>query len=263
MSSPVPDTNPTATPASNATTAAPDGAATTTAPSATEATPLAGTPPATTTKTKKAASIKAVTGFAKLTPNDLANQAGAVIKGLYADIKNYPKPPVDQPAFSSSVTLLSDAIVAAMDGGKKAKAILTKQKRLVVQDLILLAVYAQNNCNDDPQIFAASGFTAKSSTRTVNQPVDVPSFRSLNYGANSGQLAFLIKAVPGARAYFVRYALMNGVQPGPWTTVAVPKVQKAVTLSGLTPTSTYGFQVQALGPIGYSDWSATQTIICV
>ena len=38
-------------------------------------------------------------------------------------------------------------------------------------------------------------------------------------------------------------------------------IQKAITLSGLTPATIYGFQVQALGVLGYSDWSATETIM--
>jgi hypothetical protein len=51
--------------------------------------------------------------------------------------------------------------VLAMDGGKTAKAVVKKQHKLVVQDLILLAVFVQNVSNDDPVIFAASGFTPK------------------------------------------------------------------------------------------------------
>lgn len=33
------------------------------------------------------------------------------------------------------------------------------------------------------------------------------------------------------------------------------------TLSGLTPTTIYGFQVQALGVLGYSDWSVIERVI--
>ena len=36
-----------------------------------------------------------------------------------------------------------------------------------------------------------------------------------------------------------------------------------ITVSGLTPVTMYGFQVQALGVLGYSDWSTTETIGCV
>ena len=55
---------------------------------------------------------------------------------------------------------------------------------------------------------------------------------------------------------------MNGTTPGPWTTTPAASIQKAITLSGLTPLTIYGFQVQALGVLGYSDWSATETIMC-
>jgi hypothetical protein len=72
-----------------------------------------------------------------------------------------------------------------------------------------------------------------------------------------------IKKADGARAYFVHYAVMTNGQPGSWTTVTIPNVQKAVTISGLTPGVIYGFQVQALGSLGYSDWSDTTTIMCV
>ena len=101
--------------------------------------------------------------------------------------------------------------------------------------------------NDDPVIFAASGFTAKPTGKSAPQPVAVPSFRSLDYGANSGQIAVAVKSVVGGKSYFIRYAVMNGTTPGPWTTVPAASIQKAITISGLTPQTVYGFQVQALG----------------
>jgi hypothetical protein len=56
---------------------------------------------------------------------------------------------------------------------------------------------------------------------------------------------------------------MNGTTPGPWTTIAAATIQKPITISGLTATTLYGFQVQALGVLGYFDWSPITTIICV
>ena len=147
-----------------------------------------------------------------------------------------------------------------MDGGKTAKAVVKKQHKLIVQDLNLLAVFVQNVSNDDPVIFAKSGFTAKATGKSAPQPVAVPSFRSLDFGANSGQIVVYVKKVAGAKSYFIRYAVMNGTTPGSWTTVPAASIQKAITLSGLTPLTMYGFQVQALGVVGYSDWSATETI---
>ena len=217
----------------------------------------------TATTTKKPASLKAVTSFGKLDPNALANMAHHIAKGVGGNPVYFPNPPIDPAALDASANTLSEAVLAAMDGGKTAKAVVKKQRKLVDQDLNLLAVFVQNVSNDDPAIFAVSGFTVKPTGKSAPQPVSVPSFRSMDYGANSGQIAVYIKKVSGAKSYFIRYAVMNGTTPGAWTTIPAASIQKAITLSGLTPATIYGFQVQALGVLGYSDWSTTETIACV
>src|SRR6516225_11513107 len=222
---------------------------------------IATTAPAATT-TKKPASLKAVTGFGKLDPNTLANTAHHIAKGVGGNPVYFPNPPIDPAALDASANTLAEAVLAAMDGGKTAKVVVGKQRKLIIQDLNLLAVFVQNVSNDDPVIFAASGFTAKPTGKSAPQPVAVPSFRSMDYGANSGQIAVYVKKVSGAKSYFIRYAVMNGTTPGPWTTIPAASIQKAITFSGLTPATIYGFQVQALGVLGYSDWSATETIMC-
>ena len=217
------------------------------------------TAPAATT-TKKPASLKAVTGFGKLGPNDLAQTAHHVAAGIGGNPVLFPNPPIDPAALDASANTLLEAVLAAMDGGKTAKAVVKKQHRLIVQNLNLLAVFVQNVSNDDPVVFAKSGFTAKVAGKSAPQPVAVPSFRSLDFGANSGQVVVYVKKVAGAKSYFIRFAVMNGTTPGPWTQVPAASIQKAITFSGLTPLTIYGFQVQALGVLGYSDWSATETI---
>ena len=196
MSSPAPNTP--AAPASTATTA-----------------------PAATT-TKKPASLKAVTGFGKLDPNVLANTAHHVAKGVGGNPVYFPNPPIDPAALDASANTLSEAVLAAMDGGKNAKVVRNQQRKLVIQDLNLLAVYVQNVSNDDPVIFAVSGFTPKPTGKSAPQPVAAPTFRSIDYGVNSGQIVFSVKAVAGGKSYFIRYAVMNGATPGPWTTVTQP-----------------------------------------
>ena len=250
------------------TTQVPDTTAPAASTTATPSTPAA--PPASTattaptaTTTKKPASLKAVTGFSKLDPNVLANTAHLIAKGVGGNLQYFADPPVDPVALDASATAVSTAILAAMDGGKNAKTILDKQRKLIIQDLNLLAVYVQNVSNDDPVIFAASGFTAKPTGKSTPQPVAAPTFRSLDFGVNSGQIAVAVKSTPGAKSYFIRYAVMNGSTPGSWTTIPAATIQKQITISGLTPTTIYGFQVQALGVLGYSDWSTIETIICI
>jgi hypothetical protein len=237
-------------------------------PNTTAATPSTSATPASTattapagTTTKKPASLKVVTGFGKLDPNALANMAHHIAKGVGGNPVYFPNPPIDPMALDAAANTLSEAILAAMDGGKTAKAVVNKQRKLIIQDLNLLAVFVQNASNDDPVIFAESGFTAKPTGKSAPQPVAVPSFRSLDFGMNSGQIVAAIKSVAGAKSYFIRYAVMNGTTPGPWTTVPAATIRKPITISGLTPITMYGFQVQALGVLGYSDWSTTETIV--
>ena len=239
MSSPAPNPNNAAPPASTARTAA---AATT---------------------TKKPASLKALTGFGKLDPNVLVNTAHLVAAGIGGHPEYFGNPPVAPEALDASATTLYNAILSAMDGGKNAKVVRNEQRKLVVQDLNLLAVYVQNVSNDDPVIFAASGFTPKPMSKSAPQPVAAPTFRSIDYGVNSGRIVVSVKAVAGGKSYFIRYAVMNGATPGPWTTIPAASIQRPMTISGLTPTTIYGLQVQALGVLGYSDWSATETIVCI
>jgi hypothetical protein len=234
------------------------------APSSTQAAPAstATTTPAATT-TKKPASLKAVTGFSKLDPNTLANTAHLVAKGIGGNPLSFPNPPINPAALDASANTLSEAVMAAMDGGKTAKTVVKKQRKLVIQDLNLLAVFVQNVSNDDPAIFAESGFTAKPTGKSGPQPVGAPTFRSLDFGVNSGQVVVSVKKQAGAKSYFIRYAVMNGTTPGAWTTIPAATIQKPITISGLIPTTIYGFQVQALGVLGYSDWSVIKTIICI
>jgi hypothetical protein len=138
-----------------------------------------------------------------------------------------------------------------------------KYRLLVCQDLKQLAVYVENNSNNDPAVFITSGFTAKSSSKAAPGPVAVPWFKSITHGKSSGQILLGIKAVANAKSYNYRYAAMNGGLPGNWTTIPLGGVKQKVTISDLTPGTVYGFQVQALGKQGLSDFSTIETIMAV
>jgi len=217
--------------------------------------------PAAKAKTRKPAAVRAVTNFSSLSDSDLFTLATAVIKGLTGNAA-FPSPPVDLTAFSNAVTSFSAATAAALDGGKNAKAVRNKERRVVIPDLKALALYVETNCKEDPAILTSSGFAVKTPVKTAGKPVPAPSIKTLDYGANSGQITITLKRVPGAKVYFARYAAMAGGSPGSWTNVPIPSI-KRTTISGLTPGTTYAFQTQSLGSLGYSDWSDSTTIMCV
>ena len=71
----------------------------------------ATTAPAATT-TRKPASLKAVTGFAKLDPNTLVNTAHHIAKGVGGNPVYFPNPPIDPTALDASANTLSEAVLA-------------------------------------------------------------------------------------------------------------------------------------------------------
>ena len=74
-----------------------------------------------------------------------------------------------------------------------------QQRKLIIQDLNLLAVFVQNVSNNDPVIFEASGLTLRPAGKAAPQPVAVPSFRSLDFGMHSGQVVVSVKSVAGGK----------------------------------------------------------------
>ena len=89
------------------------------------------------------------------------------------------------------------------------------------------------------------------------------SIRKIDPGPNSGQLQVTIMAAPGALSYELRWAAIgNGGTPGDWTNQPAGKTRPAKSVAGLTPGTTYAFQVRALTNSGYSDWSDSVTRMC-
>jgi hypothetical protein len=122
---------------------------------------------------------------------------------------------------------------------------------------------SRKNCNDNMDVFLSSGFLAKTIAKASSQPAEVPASPTMKFGPNSGQMLALLKRVKGASSYNLRFALLTGTTPGPWTVLPVTGVRKPVTVSNLTPRATYAFGVQALGSDGYSDWSDSSTSMVV
>jgi hypothetical protein len=219
--------------------------------------------------------IRAVMGFNTMTDANLVVLANGVLKAFTGNAA-FPNTTVPLTTFGNDITTYSNAITAALDGGKNAKAAREKAKKVVVNDLRQLAMYAESNCNDDMATFITSGFTARAKP-AVTGPVDVPTFKTLDYGTRPGQILVTIKSVPGAKSYNVRYGPMPpappasagstagaapGATPSSWTVLNVANIRKATPIDNLSSGTLYAFQLQALGMQGLSAWSDSSTIMC-
>ena len=130
---------------------------------------------------------------------------------------------------------------------------------MLEQNLELLGAYVLHVAKGDQAIVDSSGFVpSRPRVRTNPQSLPQPSINSIEQG-NSGQLLVWITRVAKARAYDVQYAPVSNGTPASWTEVTVTAAQKPVSITGLTPGITYAFQVRALGPLGYTDWSDSAT----
>jgi hypothetical protein len=210
-----------------------------------------------TTTVKK---IKAVLNFTKLSDADFQVRLYAVHDGMKGNAA-YPSPNVDLDKFKADIDSYGTLMTDALDGGTKAKSALRKQRALLEKEVTLLGHYVEATCNNDAAVFDTSGFQQKVTVRTSPQPLSGASFQYIDRGANSGQVLLKPTTISGAMSYDVRYAAVGaGGTLGAWTllTLTSPKV---ATISGLTPGTSYQFQIRALGKLGYTDYSESMTFI--
>jgi hypothetical protein len=201
--------------------------------------------------------------FGSLTNNQLWQRGMAVVRALTGNVR-FPNPPLTMAMLESVLATFQAAIsdtMGANQGSKKARVLRDSLRAQVISALKQVAGYVQENANGD---FSGTGFeTYSTTTRKKSQLVTTATFRKLYRGTKSGEIMLLINAVLYARGYQVRYAALKDGVPGPWTVIDAMSVKSAVKISGLTPATTYAFQVQAIGTVNRSDWSDSQTIICV
>jgi hypothetical protein len=133
---------------------------------------------------------------------------------------------------------------------------------VVIEMLSLLVHYVETSCKQDVGILLSSGFDLAPAPRTSPQPLEPAAIKTIAHG-NTGQLLVKLGAVRRARSYEVRFAPVDpDGTPRQWTFQQVVGTTAPVTCAGLTPGSTYTFQVRALGRLGFTDWSQPVAKMC-
>jgi hypothetical protein len=206
--------------------------------------------------------IKAALDYGKKLPEQLLGDGYAVVTGLNGN-PNFTTLPVDLALLKSMLDAYAVTIGEARDGGKKAIALRNKQGEDIIRMLRQLATYVELNCKDDMDTFLSSGFKPRSTNRATPQPLAQPMILNLDQG-NSGELLVSIQGVRKAKHYELHYGPVGagGATPGSWVTLTLPNARTA-TVGGLTPGTTYAFQVRAYGVVGYTEWSNSAIRMCI
>jgi len=169
--------------------------------------------------------------------------------------------PVDLAKYKAGIDSFAALVLDAADGGKKAIKAKDKQRVVVIKMYTQLGHYVEGACNDDPAVFATSGFTAVPNIRTAPQPLTEAKFNFIDRGPGSGQVVVKPEGQKGVLTFDVRYALEGaGGVLGPWIIVTITRPKK-VTINGLTLAGIYQFQIRALGELGYTDWMGPKTFV--
>ena len=215
--------------------------------------------------TKKIPLIKPLEAYTGLTPETVEERGTTVYNGLNGN-SNFttPPPPVDLPTFKTNLDTLAALNTQAKDGSKKVIADRNKQLHVVIKQLRMLGRYVETTSNGDMAIFKSSGFDPASTAKTPPQPTAKPVIQKIQHGPNSGQLTVHLKPSPKAGSYQMRFgSTVNGAPPVQWLTQEFKSVRPPIVLTGLTPGTVYAVQVRALGTLGWSDWTDSDTCMCV
>jgi len=205
--------------------------------------------------------IRIADGLRTQSAERLITTAGAVINGLTGN-PSFPAPPVDMKTLQAAVDDLNAALAAQPQGGPSATAEKNNKKEALIALLRRLRHYVDENCGNDLSILLSSGFQAAVTTR-VRLPLANPSILNLGLG-NSTELVLKVTPIAHAKCYEVRMAVVcAGNTPGPWQSAGLFTNSRSMTINGLTPGTTYMFQVRSVGgSTRYSDWSNPVSRMC-
>jgi hypothetical protein len=155
---------------------------------------------------------------------------------------NFLHPDVSLEELAAKITLLETRSVAALNGGKEAKALMHQTEEELDDFLRKEAGYVDRTADGDDAIILSSGFNlAKQPASAVR-----PEF-SIELGEKFGSVSIRRQAVAGAKSYIWQFCIgeMPAANDADWVTAQVTS-KATVELTGLTPLTKYWFRSAAV-----------------
>jgi len=190
-------------------------------------------------------------------PNSLKFGRG-VFQGLTGNTGFGTLPTGSLTALDGSLTGLETAISNVPTGGSAEIAIQEQQRVAVNQKLHKLAIFCQENCNNDPAVFLTSGFL-QASTNHGSTPLPKCIIRKISNGAST-QLIAEAEPMDNAVSWEARWWVGNN--PPQHADCLKPK--RKMTIINLPSGQIINLQMRAHGGSeGFSDWSDPVSHMCM
>jgi hypothetical protein len=153
-------------------------------------------------------------GFGRYTDAALLVIAQAILAALTGNTF-FPTPTPTLAALQTAVEAYSEALAAAVDGGKTAVAAKNARKQELMDLLVQLGIYVMLTANGDVEMLSSSAFPLTKDRQPL-PPLEKPEITKMESGINSGELHVSINAVKGARTYVYQYTLDPLSQGSNW-----------------------------------------------
>ncbi len=158
----------------------------------------------------------------------------------------------------TSIDKLEEDIGNTQTGGTPETAIQEAQRVLVNNQLHKLAIFCQENCNNDPTVFLTSGFKLAHTTNT-HSPLPKCVINSVTNGATT---QLVVVAAPMANASGWEAQVWVGNNPPHHADCLKPT--RKMTIINQVPGTLVNVQMRAQGgSTGFSDWSDPVTHMCM
>lgn len=206
--------------------------------------------------------IRILQSYTNQSDAELIAAAGAVIQGMTGNAV-FASPPVDLNVVQAAIDELNSAVASQAQGGTASTAHKNNKRAELIVVLRRLAHYVQDHCEGDVAKVLDAGFTVAMPNRK-STPLDKPVIAGIDFGKTT-ELVVKVIRVARAKCYEVRQAALgDGGSADEWQNAGLYTNSRTMTITGLTPGTTYAFQVRAIGgSTGATDWSDSVAHICV
>jgi hypothetical protein len=202
---------------------------------------------------RKIMAIHVSLGFSKLADPAFGDFAVGVHDAMAANAATFTTPPVTMTALNTQTGDFLSKLAAANQGSVAQTAAKDASRAVLDGSLRTLANYVEGKAQTaaNPALVTLAGLQQATTGHTPQTPLAKPAILAI-LNNMSGQLDLRLGAVSHASAYEVQYSTGGGG----WQAGGIFPSTRGVTVTGLTPGTTYTFRVRAIGgSTGASDWS--------